>query len=80
VVQEVYQESEAGLFQKFKQLPGDPWLSMWQVLKIMQGPLKKAASMSVNLYGSIAASAPPCTILGTEFAIKLCSEVVRQRK
>jgi len=46
----------------------------------MQGALKKAASMSVNLYESIAASAPPCTILGTEIAMKLVREVVRQRK
>ena len=36
--------------------------------------------MSVNLYGPIAASAPPCTIIGIEFAVKLGSEVERQRK
>jgi hypothetical protein len=37
VVQEVYQESEAGLFQKFKQLPGDPWLSTTASIKNYAG-------------------------------------------
>jgi hypothetical protein len=38
VVQEVYQESEAGLFQKFKQLPGDRWLSTMGGIKNYAGP------------------------------------------
>jgi hypothetical protein len=38
VVQEVYQESEAGLFQKFKQLPGDRWLSMMASTKNYAAP------------------------------------------
>jgi hypothetical protein len=38
LVQEVYQESEAGLFQKFKQLPGDRWLSTMASIKNYAGP------------------------------------------